>query len=574
MTNKLNEVKILLVEDDQDDALIISRHLRKMTRFDARVEVESDLDRALARCPKEGFDAILMDYYWGNFTVDQYLRKHAETIRPLPIIVITSTDDFQVNESVIEAGAWDFITKADLSSKLLERTILHTIQRSRHESEMHRLIRHDSLTGLGNRVLFEEQLKRALSRADRHHSRCAVIAMDLDDFKQINDTLGHDVGDMLLRLVADRLQRELREEDVLARLGGDEFAVLIEDVESVQQLETIAQKLLHALQAPTPIRGISGRITGSFGIAEYPTHGRSPLEMMRYADIALYVAKDHGRNRVCVFDDALEEALVTGLELEQDLRRALEDSEFVPYFQPRFNTADRKLVGVEVLMRWQHPTRGLLTPDQFMPAAERANLMLEMDRSFIRSTLQLLANNDALPGSHQPHHLSFNITPAQLLDHRFSEEMAALAQHCGVAPSWIDFEIVEHRLVERRAHEMLHKLRAEGFGLAIDDFGTGFSSFAYLRDLPMTCIKVDRSFVTDLAQSPACQGICEAIVSVGKRLDLWVIGEGIETEQQMQSMRELNVDSVQGFLLARPMPFDDWNQMLQRLRHQEESDAQ
>lgn len=573
MTNNLNEVKILLVEDDQDDALIISRHLRKMTRFHACIEIESDLDHALARCSRENFDAIFMDFYWGNFTVDSYLRRHCEAIQSLPVIVITSTDDFQVNESVVEAGAWDFITKADLNPKLLERTILHSIQRRRHETEMYRLIRHDSLTGLGNRMLFEEQLKRALSRADRNQSRCAVIAMDLDDFKQINDTLGHDVGDMLLRLVADRLKRELREEDVLARLGGDEFAVLVEDVESAEQLEIIANKLLQALQAPTPIRGISGRITGSFGITIYPTHGRSPLEMMRYADIALYVAKDHGRNRVCVFDDELEEALVSGLELEQDLRRAIEQEEFVPYFQPRFNTLDRTLEGVEVLMRWQHPVRGLLTPNEFMPAAERANLMLEMDRTFIHKTLELMASNDALPEDHQPFHVSFNITSAQLLDAGFSDNMASLARKFDLNPTWLDFEIVEHLLVERRARDILDQLREQGFGLAIDDFGTGFSSFAYLRDLPVTCIKIDRSFVTDLAESAACRGICEAIVSVGKRLNLWVIGEGVETEQQMQMMQEMEVDSVQGFLLARPMPFDSWNRMLQRARHQEDSDA-
>lgn len=565
MTNKPSEVSVLLVEDDHDDALIIGRHLRKMTRFTANLTTVTDLDEALALCATQRFDAIFLDYYWGSFKADEYLLRHPDTVRALPIIVITSADDFAVNEAVIEAGAWDFVCKTDIGPKLLERTILHAVQRARHEQKMHELIRHDSLTGLGNRMMFEEQLKRAVSRADRHNSRCAVMALDLDDFKQINDSLGHDVGDMLLRLVADRLSRGLREEDILARLGGDEFAILIEDVESPDQLQTIASKLLAALRVPTPIRGISGRITGSFGIAIYPDHGKSPLEMMRYADIALYAAKDGGRDRISVFDDELEEALLSSLELEQDLRQALERNEFIPHFQPRFFTDSQALAGVEVLMRWQHPERGLLTPQQFIPTAERANLMLDMDRSLVRNTLDLLSLNQALPTVRNPYRLAFNITSSQLLDTSFARDMVDLAAHYQVPTEVIEFEIIERMLVERRAQQTLRELRDAGFGLCIDDFGTGFSSFSYLKDLPVTCLKIDRSFIRDLPASEASHGICEAIVCVGKRLGLSVIGEGIETEEQMAVMQELAVDSVQGFLMARPMDFDQWNQCLKRL---------
>jgi diguanylate cyclase (GGDEF)-like protein len=568
MTNKPSEVNVLLVEDDHDDALIIGRHLRKMTRFSANLTTESDLDQALALCATRRFDAIFLDYYWGSFKADDYLRRHADAVRALPIIIITSTNDFTVNEAVIQAGAWDFVCKSDLGPTLLERTILHAMQRSRHEQELHQLIRHDSLTGLGNRMMFEEQLKRAVSRADRHNSRCAVMALDLDDFKQINDSLGHDVGDMLLRLVADRLNRGLREEDILARLGGDEFAILIEDVDSPEQLQIIASKLLAALRVPTPIRGISGRITGSFGITLYPDHGKSPLEMMRYADIALYAAKDGGRDRISVFDDELEEALLSGLELEQDLRQALEREEFVPYFQPRFFTDTQTLAGVEVLMRWQHPERGLLLPQQFIPTAERANLMLDMDRALVRTTLELLSLNQALPTPDNPYRLAFNITSAQLLDTNFARDMVELAAHCQVPPEVIEFEIVERMLVERRAQQTLRDLREAGFGLCIDDFGTGFSSFSYLKDLPVTCLKIDRSFIRELPGSEASHGICEAIVCVGKRLGLTVIGEGIETEEQMSVMQSLQVDSVQGFLMAHPMNFDQWSQCLARLGRQ------
>jgi predicted signal transduction protein with EAL and GGDEF domain len=363
---------------------------------------------------------------------------------------------------------------------------------------------------------------------------------------------------MLLRLVADRLQRGLRAEDTLARLGGDEFAVLIEDVEQLSSLETVAEKLLEAIRQPTPIRGITGRISGSFGIAVYPDNAKSPLELMRYADIALYSSKDAGRDRVSLFNDDLEKELVGSLAMEQELRKAIERSEFVPFFQPRYGCCDNHLYGVEVLARWAHPTQGILLPAEFMHVAEKAGLMLQMDRALIRKTLGLLRDNNALPSEDAPYRIAFNITAAQLLDTGFADEMASLASEFGVAANLIEFEIVEDILVERHARDTLHALRKAGFGLAIDDFGTGFSSFAYLRDLPVTALKLDRSFVRGLDQDRINRGICEAIVCAGKRLDLIVIGEGVENQGELDSLRELGVDSVQGFLLARPMKPEQW----------------
>ena len=254
MIKKSSEVRVLLIEDDEDDAFLVERQLEKMTRFSATVSNESQLEKGLQRALENEFDAVFLDFYWGAKTADQVFAEHTSALRSVPLIVVTSTDDFDVNEKVVEAGAWDFIAKDDLNPKLLERTILHTLERKRHEGELHKLVRHDSLTGLGNRLMFEEQLDKATSRASRHGTRCAVMALDLDDFKHVNDSLGHDVGDMLLRLVADRLQRGLRSEDTLARLGGDEFAILIEDVENPADLEAISNKLLDALREPTPIQ--------------------------------------------------------------------------------------------------------------------------------------------------------------------------------------------------------------------------------------------------------------------------------------------------------------------------------
>ncbi|MDI9245616.1 EAL domain-containing protein [Marinobacter sp. CHS3-4] len=558
MTRMPNEVRILLIEDDEDDSFLVERQLKRMTRFQAKIETVRDLDRGLEIALDQNFDAVFIDYYWGGKTADTVIVEERSFLRSVPLVVITSTDDFEINERVVEAGAWDFIAKDDLNPKLLERTILHAIERKRHENELHKLVRHDSLTGLGNRLMFEEQLDKATSRADRQSSRCAVMALDLDDFKQVNDSLGHDVGDMLLRLVADRLERGLRLEDTLARLGGDEFAILIQDVENSRDLETIADKLLASLREPTPIKGISGKVTGSFGIALYPDNAKSPLELMRYADIALYASKDRGCDRVSLFNDQLEKELLGSLELEQELRSALNSGSLIPYFQPRYGIDDNHLYGVEVLMRWQHPSRGTLLPGEFMPVAERAGLIFEMDRSLIKNTLELLSSYDALPSEILPYQIAFNITAAQLLDVDFPKQMQKLVGSFNLNPGHVEFEIVESVLVERQAQETLAELRNAGFGLAIDDFGTGFSSFSYLKDLPVTAIKLDRSFIKDLNVSTANHAICEAIAHVGKRLGLLVIGEGIETDSELEALSELEVDSVQGFLFAKPMNAADW----------------
>lgn len=566
MNRNSSPVKILIIEDDEDDAFLLERQLKGMTRFIAQTFIERDLEAGFKAAAVGDFDAVFVDFYWGDSTVDTLLAEQRSRLASVPIVVVTSTDDFEVNEKVTESGAWDFIAKHDLGAKLLERTILHTLERKRHEQEMYRLIRHDSLTGLANRMMFDEQLQRATSRADRHKTRCAVLAMDLDDFKQVNDTLGHDVGDRLLQLVANRLQRGLRVEDTLARQGGDEFAILIEDVTNTDDLETVANKLLEGLREPTPIKGISGKITASFGISVYPDNAKSPLELMRYADIALYSSKDAGRDRVSLFNGQLERALFSSMETEQELRQSIIAWDFVPYFQPRYGCEDQKMYGVEVLMRWQHPSKGLLLPGEFMPVAEKAGLMFEMDRALIKATLELLAIQDALPDESFPYRIAFNITAAQLLDGLFPEEMRQIMEHYGVAPCYVEFEIVEGILVERRARETLTALRDIGFGLAIDDFGTGFSSFSYLRDLPVTALKLDRSFVKDLGTSPANLGICEAIVCVGKRLELTVIGEGVETRDQLDALRELQVDSVQGFLLSYPLDPEKWVALHRTLR--------
>lgn len=562
MTMNTETLDILVIEDDPDDTLLMQKYLAGMQRFDARVTIEPDLDRALRLCKQHRYDAVFLDYYWASRTAVDLLRNLPARLRTTPFIIITSTDDLAVTEAVVEAGAWDFIYKADLGPKMLERAILHVVQRQRHEQAMYQMARQDSLTGVANRLMFEEHLKRALSRAKRHHRRVAILAVDLDDFKQVNDSLGHDTGDLLLKLVAERLQRELRGEDLVARLGGDEFAILVQEFDEPGDLEIVARKLLAALREPAPIRGISSQMTGSIGIAIYPDHARSALDMMRYADIALYAAKDLGRNDVVMFNDELERGLTESLELEQEIRRAISEDEFEPWFQPVFDCQTGQLKGAEMLTRWRHPRRGLLMPAVFLPVAEGSSLMLDLDGLMIRKTLEQLAAANALPTEAQPWRLSFNITGAQLLNQDFASNVLALCTRLGVDPGFIEFEVIERSLTERNAQETLKGLRDQGFGLVIDDFGTGFSSLASLGRLPATTLKINRSFVQDLPADHSSRAIFEAILCLGDRLGMATVAVGVETDAEWQAVRELGTGSGQGFLLARPMPLTEWAETL------------
>lgn len=412
---------------------------------------------------------------------------------------------------------------------------------------------HDQLTSLPNRTLFHDRLGQAMVQAKRHGQNMAIMFLDLDRFKVVNDTLGHPIGDTLLQAVAQRLKACLREGDTLSRIGGDEFMLLLPLVHARDNVIFIAEKILAALKAPFNIEGHEIFIGVSIGIALYPEDGDNRETLIKHADIAMYHAKDHGRNNFKFFTHELNRALSGRLSVENDMRRGLQEGQFQVYYQPQVDIETRRIRGMEALIRWQHPRRGLVLPDDFIHIAEDCGLINPISDWVLSSVCRQanLWSAANLPTAT----LAVNISPRQIEHPHFVERfMETLLGGCARSNT-IEVEITESALMRDvdGAIGKLRKLADQGVGISIDDFGTGYSSLSYLKKLPIHTLKIDRSFVQDLSSHKSGATIVAGIAAMAKGLKLNVVAEGVETEEQLQYLRELGCDAYQGFYFSHPV---------------------
>jgi len=422
------------------------------------------------------------------------------------------------------------------------------------EARIRHLAHHDVLTGLPNRVLLQDRLKQAIRQAKRNQRHAAVLFFDLDRFKIINDTLGHEVGDGLLRIVTERCLGAVRDSDTVARLGGDEFVVVLPDMEHAPDAAVIARKILAAITQPCHLGQHELTVTCSIGIAVYPNDGSSESELLRNADAAMYRAKAEGRNGYQFYTADMNAASLGELLLEHQLRGALERNEFRLYYQPKVGARTGRLKGCEALLRWEHPQHGLLTPDRFVPVAEESGMIVAIDRWVIREACrQLRAWIDA---GLEPVPVAVNISAQQLAHRDLVELVADALKEYRLSPRLLELELTETMLMRdvRRTVDILSVLSGMGIGLAIDDFGTGYSSLAYLRQLPVTSLKIDRSFVRDISLSEAGSDgtIATAVIALAHSLGLEVTAEGVETDDQRRFLAAHHCDYLQGYLFAKP----------------------
>jgi diguanylate cyclase (GGDEF)-like protein/PAS domain S-box-containing protein len=426
--------------------------------------------------------------------------------------------------------------------------------RKRAEEVIYHQAYHDILTGLPNRTLFKDRLGQAILQARRKDSEVAVMFIDLDRFKLVNDTLGHVKGDDLLQQVAARLKDCLRKGDTLARQGGDEFTIVLPELRGRADAGTVAAKFLERLHQPFDLDGNQVHISGSIGIAIYPEHGDSIDALLRHADIAMYAVKGEGKNGHAFYDPSMQEASHRKIALEQSLRKALERGELEMYYQPQVDAASGRIVGAEALMRWNHPVRGVLLPDEFLPLAEENGMMLPISEWMIGAVCgDMVRWMDVGDSAFK---LSLNLSPQYLDRGDFFDKMrAALALH-GIAPGRIEVEITENICIRNPQHaiEQLGKLGQLGVSVAIDDFGTGYSSLAYLHRFPVQTIKIDQSFVQQIGDEHGHYPVVLAIISISRGLHLHLVAEGVETEVQARYLRAHGCPTMQGFLFHRPMP--------------------
>jgi diguanylate cyclase (GGDEF)-like protein len=427
-------------------------------------------------------------------------------------------------------------------------------EKTRADERIEYLASHDSLTDLPNREMFNGMLRRAIDAAGRYQRRFALLFIDLDRFKVINDSLGHDAGDMLLVEIGGRLRRALRSSDVVARLGGDEFVVILEEAAERSEVEQVAGELLSVLSQPLQLSGHECHTTASIGIAMYPSDGADMSTLTKNADMAMYLAKEDGKNGFRFFSREIRTQSIERLKLESALRRALERDQFTLHYQPKIDMASGQITGVEALLRWNHPDLGTVSPGQFIPLAEETGLIVPIGRWVLK---EACAQNMAWQRCGlRPVTVAVNLSPRQFADPHLLQDVDEALLASGMSPVLLQLEVTESMVMRNvsRAIKVLDAIQSRGIRLAIDDFGTGYSSMSLMKQFPIDTIKIDRSFVRDLPVDTEDQAIAQAIISMGKALGMTVIAEGVETVEQETFLRNHACDEMQGFLFSRPLP--------------------
>ena len=425
---------------------------------------------------------------------------------------------------------------------------------------------HDSLTGLANRALFADRVEHALQRAARSGEQVAVLFLDLDDFKTVNDSLGHEAGDELLVAVAGRLRRCLRPSDTIARLGGDEFAILLE-AESIDSASVVADRTVKAIEEPIVLGDREVVIHASIGIELGDSRQHSAGDLLRNADVAMYVAKAGGKARFEIFDSSMHQAALQRLEIRADLERALIDNEFVVHYQPIVGLQESGVLGMEALIRWQHPERGLMPPLDFIPVAEETGLIVPIGRWVLREAALQAKRWQAVIPEGESFTMSVNVSARQLMRAEIVDEVAAVLLETGIPPDSLTLEITESVLMNDRhaAITRLHQLKELGVRVAVDDFGTGYSSLGYLSTLPIDILKIDKSFIDRVASGAEDSAIAQAVIKLGNSLRLTVVAEGIEAVEQATALKAMRCHRGQGFYFSKPLDANGVDELLLRI---------
>jgi diguanylate cyclase (GGDEF)-like protein/PAS domain S-box-containing protein len=489
-------------------------------------------------------------------------NQHAKNARDEGLLAIAAAGRYETNTSLMRSNGEVFDANVVVTPQAADGTgapgytfvVRDITERVKAERHIEQLATRDTLTGLFNRNMLMEQLTSAIARAARAHNQVAVMFIDLDHFKNVNDTLGHAAGDALLRECAKRLLSCVREVDIVARLGGDEFLVLLTDITEAAAVTQVAERMLTLLASPYHVQDQEAQTSASIGICLFPTDGTDVTTLMKNADIAMYHAKDQNRNNYQFYADQMNQRMVQRAQLERELRAALDNREFILHYQPQVDVASGKIRGVESLIRWPHPTRGLLAPGHFIAVAEETGLIVPMGEWILDHACRTMKTWRAR-GVPVPY-VGVNVSAVQLNNGLVDSVRRALVNH-EIEPGWLMLEITETMLMERveEAINILKRIRELGVRIAMDDFGTGYSSLSVLQRLPLDTLKVDRSFVSaiDEKDSAAAVVIIGAIVAIAKELNLTVVAEGVETPTQLAFLRTLDCDAYQGYLFSKPV---------------------
>ena len=559
-----DHANILLVDDRPENLVVLQEILRPLGH--TLVTARSG-DEALRHLLHQDFAVILLDVQMpglDGFTTATHIKQREKT-RHIPIIFLTAINrEPEQAMRGYSAGAVDYLAKPFdpwvLTSKVAVFVDLYRERKRAQAAEkalQHQAF-HDGLTDLPNRALLSDRLSHALARGQRHRTKTAVLFLDLDRFKGVNDSLGHAAGDELIVAMADRLRAVVRPDDTVARFGGDEFVILCEELDHEREAVAIAERIAETLALPFHLGDRGVVLTASIGLAFASSATETADSLLRAADCAMYRAKDLGRDRIELFDDDMRARALARLETENDLRTAIDAGQLEVYYQPVVELPSGAVNGVEALVRWQHPRRGLLSPSQFVGLAEESGLILPVGALVLSDACRQVAVwNDAHRGR-TPLTVAVNLSAHQLVFPGLRDIVAQALLDSALDPSLLCLEITETVLMEDAgsSRTALDSLKALGVQLAVDDFGTGYSSLLYLRRFPVDILKVDRSFVAGLGKSPADSAIVAGVVGLAHALGLVAVAEGVETTEQADGLAGLGCKLAQGYLWSRPVPIE------------------
>ncbi len=509
------------------------------------------------------------------FDINQDLSK--EMVQQLKKTYETTKRPYLTNQTIhtrkdgTSYHVQSHIQKVTYDSKdayvLFDNDVTQNVEVSKLVEKQSKLLRHqanhDPLTNLPNRTQFQQQLSDTISAAKKFQTSFALFFLDLDHFKDINDSLGHHVGDVVLKEFANRLKGCIRHEDTLARIGGDEFTIILNNIEKLTDVSTVANKIITAMKTPLDIASNTLHITTSIGISIYPDHAQDKSNLLKFADTAMYKAKEKGRNTYQLYSVGMSAHAYKRVILENSLRIAIKEEQFRVYYQPQMNALDGQLIGMEALVRWEHPTLGIVSPMDFIPLAEELGLIIQIDRIVMRQAMQQFSKwytQKIYPGK-----LSLNLAMAQLQQGDFSTVLFEYMHKYNFKKEWLELEVTETQVMSnpQLSIQRLQQIHNHGVAIAVDDFGTGYSSLSYLKKLPLSKLKIDKSFIDDIPKDEDDIAITRAIIALAKSLNLGLIAEGVETQEQKEFLIENGCDYIQGYLYSKPLPADEMTQFLQ-----------
>ncbi len=547
-------VRILLVEDQPADARLVREMLSEAVGLKFEVTHVRRLEEAMSRIATEVFDAVLLDLGLPDAQGLEAVETVSQKDAGLPIIVLSGQSSESLAVRAVRHGAQDYLVKGSGSAPILARAIRYAIERKHSEATISRLAYHDGLTSLPNRRLFHDRLVQELAHARRNGQRLAVMFLDVDNFKWINDSLGHAAGDLLLLGVAERLTACTRRSDTVARLSGDEFTLVLPEIARPSDVGRLADKVSEAFRAPFLIESHELFVSVSMGISVYPEDGEDVDTLMRNADAAMYRAKQGGRNNLRFYSPGMTTRSAERLAMGVALRYAMERRELMLHYQPLADLETGRTVGVEALLRWRRPGHGIVPPGEFIPIAEENGLMVPIGEWVLRNACAQAADWQAvgLP----PCRLAVNISGPQLDQGELLPTVQHALRQSGWAPFLLDLELRENAMPNEdpAVLSVLNDVKGLGIRFAMDDFGTGYSSLGVLKRFPIDVLKIDRSFVKEIVVDRGDAAIVRATIEMAHGLDLTVVAEGVETQEQAALLREFGCDHAQGFYFCPPLP--------------------